>query len=267
MKSKIIYNKKLLIILIAIAAFGLSMVGCTPVSHLSMASNLPAVKENEFIFENDTLAVEYRFDGYYKTAYIIIHNKQGNPLLVDWSKSSIVVNGEMFLYWDDDLEIRASIDDPHNFGDKTALYSTSYVYGSLQRSNPIGFISPFAYINAKPKSIRNSFNYSNIIMSTPIWGWPTYSEIGNDNSFNSDNIETSLVFRSYLTLSTTSDFSSPFYVDQQFWANDFKSKNVKNTSNRSRVSRVTAQSIVIMGVTYSIASVLLFGVLSHALMF
>lgn len=267
MKSKTIYNKKLLIIFIAIAAFGLSMLGCTPVSHLSMSSNLASVNENEFIFENDTLAVEYRFDGYYKTAYVIIHNKQGNPLFVDWSKSSIIVNGEMFLYWTDDVEINASIHDPHNSINKTAISSTAYLYGSLQRSSPIGFIPPFAYIKADPKTIRNTVDYSYLDLKTPVWSWPTYNEIGSDNRYNADNIETSLVFRSYLTLSTTKDFSSPFYVDQQFWANDLKSKNVKNTSNRSRIGRVTAQSLVIMGVTYTIVSVFFISIMSYALMF
>ncbi len=267
MKSKTKYNRIPLIILTAFSAIGLSIMGCTPINHLSMSSNLTSLKENEFIYENDTLAVEYRFDGYYRTAYVTIYNKQGIPLFVDWSKSSIIVNGEMFLYWTDDLKISASIHDPHKHDSETAFSSTSYVNGSLQRSNPIGFISPFSFIRAKPKSIWNTYDYSYKDLKTPIWGLPTYNMIGGENSDNMESDKASLVFRSYLTLSATSDFSSPFYVDKLFWSNDYKSNNAINTSNRSRVSRVTAQSLVVMGVTYTIVSVLFISIMSYALMF
>jgi hypothetical protein len=266
MKLKTKYNRMPLIILTAFSAIGLSIMGCTPVNNLSMSSNLASSKENEFIYENDTLAVEYRFDGYYRIAYVTIHNKLSIPLFVDWSRSSAIVNGEMFLYWTNDLKISASIHDPHNHDGEVAFSSTSYVNGSLQRTNPIGFISPFAYIKAEPKAIRNTYDFAYGDIFSPALVRPTYQRISNYSSYSPEQVEASLVFRNFLTLSTTSDFSTTFYVDKLFWANDHLSKGSHQEPSNSRRNGAAIQSVIAKGLIFGIASTIIFSVMGYTLL-
>jgi hypothetical protein len=72
-------------------------VSCTRYQYLTISSNSAAVEKNarnQFILENDSLVIMYDFKGAELPLGIRVTNKQNEPVMIDWKRSSIIINDE-----------------------------------------------------------------------------------------------------------------------------------------------------------------------------
>jgi hypothetical protein len=87
--------KQLLCILVALLC-----VNCTKsIYHVaSVESDQVKLVENDFVYENEHLAVIYNFWEEGGRMRFLLHNKTDQPIYIDWSKSSVERNGVKTIY-------------------------------------------------------------------------------------------------------------------------------------------------------------------------
>jgi hypothetical protein len=182
-----------------------------------------------YTFENDTLKIEYSFWADKGIMAFRVYNKTDRPLYIDWRKSNFISNSFKADYW----------------ADKTESQSTAQISGQGYIYRGSAFFPGFFNFNSstvnttstttKPERItflppRTYFLKSDFHLKTSIykdWGenFETRIEPRNDypkevtkvfvKKFTKDN--TPLDFRNFLTFSFREDFSTEFYIDNEFY--------------------------------------------------
>jgi hypothetical protein len=175
--------------------------------------------DNEiFYWGNDTVSIRYQFNGNNCPVKIEVFNKLAIPLFVDWSKSSIIIDGFRQSFWKDDAMVNLVTNGLEIREDRTLTTSNAISRGTIKRKEQVGFIPPNSYVASTPITIRPKFiipsrnaTVSTVEIQTRLFNFPS-----EQFSFNADN--SPFTFRTYLVLSTSEDFASPFYFDNLFWA-------------------------------------------------
>jgi hypothetical protein len=180
---------------------------------------------DKYIFENDSLRIEYDFWAQNGLLSFTIYNKLTKPIYVDWKKSSYVNNGIKLNYWDD-TNITKSVGQA-----STAGYSGIYTlknrnfYSTVINSTSItSKTERITFIPPKSMFVKNTFKLLPI-MSLPV---PNYdqeqlADIRNKGKLvktmvkNYDKNNSPLIFRNFFTFSTTESFEREFYVDNEFY--------------------------------------------------
>jgi len=174
---------------------------CVFYQYNHISSNIGGITQEPLTFENDTLKLRYIFN--HGLEEIEITNKSSKALYVDWSRSSLIINGESHPYWRDEATVKTQ--------------STSYnSYLAAQRTNTTGIIS-----NAQE---RISFMPPNsLVRKTPFDLTKKLSvgkkdKVGERYKYTEDS--SPFKFRSYLTLSFDQAFTSPISLDHTFWISE-----------------------------------------------
>ncbi len=205
---------------------------CSSYQYVRLSSNMASTDKNEFVFENDTLFVVYSFDGYACPVNITIYNKLSTPLYVDWIRSSAIVDGKTLGYWRDEMKIFVASSGYTTHWNESTSTTSSISSGVVSRDYQLTFIPPNAYISVVPIYIQgSSVPLSNESLTGNVHVY-TVDGLGRGKRYTFDANSSPLYFRSYLSLSTTSDFSAPFTLDDQFWASEVITTGV----NPSRLS-------------------------------
>jgi hypothetical protein len=171
-----------------------------------------------FIFENDTMRIQYRFDGFYCPVKIEIFNKLTSPLYVDWAKSSVILNGSSRSLWKDESEIELVTNGLDLKEGKSTFSTDAISKGTMKRKEQISYIPPNSYIAKTPPTISPFAFYipKNSIKEYVDFNNRIDNRIRKQYSFKSEN--SPFNFRLHLVLSTSDTFSNPIYFDNYFWA-------------------------------------------------
>jgi len=178
-------------------------------------SNLPMDhSKNQYIFDNDTLRIEYDFWANKGILSYRIFNKLDVPIYIDWKKSSFILNGRKLDYWTD----------------QTATKTSGYSYGYYRNlwlsesasvtSHPerVLFLAPKSYIRADrfvicPVASRIPDDANHSIIPVP-------SVSGKFISVRRQEYDESgspLVFRNYLTYSLTEQSTAENHINNAFY--------------------------------------------------
>ena len=188
----------------------LFFVGCESYQYISVDSLLPHNDQYEYMNENDTVSVTYRFSGFNCPITIVVYNKLSCPIYIDWSKSALIIDDQRNSYWKDEASFRSNSSSYEVHWTDNLNTAYTEMGGTIQRQEQISFIPPHSEIT----QIRINLN-SSFILLDPKNGIRNSSDAGRTYLFDKDN--TPLNFRSFLTLSVGQDFSSPIYMDDKFW--------------------------------------------------
>lgn len=110
-------------------------------------------EKNDFVIENDTLRLTYRFSGDQGPVTITIYNKTNEPLEINWKKSALIMNKQAYGYYSPNLFLNGNVrqDTTHsvfsNRSDFTNLTAKVYV------NEPTQFIPPKSSISKVPLSL------------------------------------------------------------------------------------------------------------------
>lgn len=212
----------------------------------------PVKLENEhYVFENDTIKIDYAFCEEKGVLAFKITNNLNVPLYVDWSRSAFIRNDEKFNFWIDEVKTKAvayyqgyntsenywrnvytSFQNGHivNYGIPYTLGLTegqTLSASSTTRPEKVSFIPPHSFIIPPPRTLLHLFNVSGTKLRTD----RDYIEV---TGYNSDNKpvkmrryfagyaqkESILNFRNFLMLSTSKDFINEFFVDNGFFVSN-----------------------------------------------
>jgi hypothetical protein len=214
---------------------------CMTYQYATVESNLAKNDNGEIIQENDSVQIRYKFSGEGCPVLVQIHNKLNTPLYINWERSSIVLDGRALNNKDNTLEFNGEIDgtletrqDPSITTYSTTSISSSSLSGKVQTPKKIGFIPPNSFVeDVLANSIRKDFFKihaqnekagfdKNAFDDKPVW--KTYSKE-----------QSPMKFRSYLTLSTDSEFKTSFVFDDEFWISQISGAMLnKMSSNKYR---------------------------------
>ena len=124
--------------------------------------NISANERREFVMENDSVRVKYKFNCQDAPINVEVLNKMDKPIYVDWSRSALIINDKAISYVPTSVPVSGSITT-----NSTSLtrpvgsyrHTTSYgdFNGSVGVPSEMDFIPPGAYKSKTPLGVTNVF--------------------------------------------------------------------------------------------------------------
>ncbi len=166
--------------------------------------------KNQYVFDNDTVRIEYDFWANKGILGYRIFNKLDVPVYIDWKKSSFIQNGRKMDYWSDQSVTNTASYDYSYYRNLWLSQSSS----TTSKPERILFLAPKSYIIAErfflcsgPISIAN--NISSVVVHVP--GTQNKSVSAKQREY--DQSGSPLVFRNFLTYSLSEQLTSERYLD------------------------------------------------------
>jgi len=223
-------NKVLLVLIVCVITYSCSSVRLFEVDSLDLSSS-----GDYFQFDNDTVQIVYNFHSDGGTMSFLILNKLDIPIYVDWRKSSFILNNLKLNYWEDIVETKT-------IGSNINLSKTPALNSKFWNLSNIG-LAAYSSIVTKPERITFAppstlIQQSKFVLySKSFYQFerdPLIKEIEVDqkticrvNYENYNQLESPIIFRNFLTFSTSEDFKTEFYVDNSFYVDCIKSFKLK----------------------------------------
>lgn len=173
---------------------------------------------NDLVSENDSVRIVYNFHGDNGLVNISIYNKMSEGLIVDWSRSALVIGETALVYYDPRLRIRGNIRTPVN---QDPMFDKSQsLSATVQRDEAKGFIPPQSKITERGyhlvRSGRMSTDSMNMVQEKLNSGY-TKLNIKKGTFTKSDS---PIVFRSYLTFLSANNETQVFTITNSFYVSE-----------------------------------------------
>ena len=136
---------------------------------------------------------------------IDVQNKTTKPMYVDWSKSTIIINGKVNAYWKNEYSVNGRAR-----GHTVAIYGDN----TMGRQRIKGGISGMPVVDIIPPNSTLSKAAIKLVSIEP------FSDKDNRKVFRRarfDSLNAPVQFRSYLTVSNTTEFKTVSTFDHAFW--------------------------------------------------
>jgi hypothetical protein len=196
------------------AVIAVGMCSCIKYQYLSVNSNLSHEEGKGFVLNADSVQISYQFSGTNGPVQIEVLNKTSHPLYLDWSKSAIIVNGEVHSYWKNESAISAVADGKIDVSDKQTTYSSHSISGKLTGPSSTDFIPPNATLKRSPVALApDFFNHTTSSENKRTEGKGAFIVVINEY----DSANSPMQFRSYLSISNALDFTTVSTFDHSFW--------------------------------------------------
>lgn len=218
-------NKKYLTLIV----FTIFLSSCSQhfVSLLKTQSSNTFLRDSSLIFENDSVKITYDF--WYNRGLLSysVYNKLNIPLYIDWKKSSYISNENKLNYWVDKEETNTALyfqglgyNGPLLAPGYKATATVGVSSSTKYKEERITFIPPKSYIyKSSFYLIDNSINLpepaNESIEKKSYNPNSTKTEVVKSQDYNKNN--SPFIFRNFLSLSTSENFNTEFYVDTDFW--------------------------------------------------
>jgi hypothetical protein len=160
------------------------------------------VLNNHYVFQNDTILVEYSFWENKGQMEFFVTNKLKKPLYLDLKKCSFLLRNRKYDYWKGS-EIR------------TTTTSSVYKYSGSSRTSVS--ISDPERIEFLPPGSKEKFSTFLIVSINTKIDLDSTMIAHNNKSIEFDRASTPLYFSSYLTYSTTEKFEHESYIHNNFY--------------------------------------------------
>lgn len=112
----------------------------------------------EFVTENDTLRLQYNFNGVNAPINITVQNKLNVPVSVDWQRSALIVNGKAISYVPATVKIEGAYGgSSYNFASTHLSSNNGSLVATAEVPQQLAFIPPQTYITKNPMGVTNRF--------------------------------------------------------------------------------------------------------------
>jgi len=181
--------------------------------------------QQEFVLENDTLRLQYNFNGLNAPINMTIQNKLQVPISIDWQRSALIVNDKAISYVPSTVQIQGGFS---GSGYSTAINRGSGVTstsGSLRATASVpelqAFVPPLAYVIKTPMGVTNKF-LENVPDSA--YHKLKYVQPGGDmilfKKAQFTEMTSPLRFKSYLTVVVGEEKAHPVVYEQSFYVSE-----------------------------------------------
>jgi len=227
-KNENLKNKKNMKNALNLIIITLLLFGCNKsfVQVFNTNSSIKTDKEGYYVYENDSVKITYSLWEDKGLMTFSIFNKLKKPIYIDWKKSSYIDNSVKLNYWIDE--------------EKSNIISS---YGSYFYSGPL--LKPgYSVSSSSGVSVSSNVKIERITFIPPVSNYyrsqfyilpisffkldtkSNFEEVKRtDNPKKNTKIykatftksNSPLVFRNFLTLSTSESFENEFYIDNEFY--------------------------------------------------
>ncbi len=119
-------------------------------------SDIKSNNNHEFVEENDSVRIQYTFNGHDAPINLIVENKTSVPIIIDWSRSALIVNDKAISYVSNVVPIEGTFNGSSISWDHSGYANSSgSVYAMAILPDNVSFIPPNSYINKSPMSVTN----------------------------------------------------------------------------------------------------------------
>lgn len=254
-------KKLTLIPVFSFLIFAFMLSGCRQYQYIGLKEQAPQ-NPTSFVSENDTVKVTYEFTGNDCPVTITVYNKLAKPIYIDWSQSSVILNGNRTALWSNNAVISGSSNSIQLKWSKNISTSSGDFQGVMYKDEQVSFLPPNSYIRVTRVHLRNTFfkdlnknSASDVTLAT---------ETGGESvrMFSFSHNDSPMKFRIFLSVSTDKEFSKPIYVENSFWASDVTSsftepKQLVNKQNVQCHIQKTTGFGAVMGVVFGVGLLVL----------
>ena len=230
--------KKYLIVLLVLAAIQ----GCTIqyVEVYKTESGNAKKTDNLYVYENDTIRIDYRFWDDGGVLQFRISNKSDKPIYIDWKKCAFISQNGRYDYWSDkattNISFRSRTDyDAMLFPGIPGFTSVGNIDIKSTKRERVTFIPPKSYIALTRYPLVKEYLYIDKRFhdfeqhTEPLNANPKKQTIIYTKKYNRDN--SIISFRNFLTFSFKEDFSTEFYADNDFYVKEINEMDEKHFSH------------------------------------
>jgi hypothetical protein len=200
---------------------------CTAYQYMTVSSNdMPQNDQREFVVENDSIRLKYRFDGHNAPVQLEVVNKLSKPIYVDWKRSALIMNNRAFSYKAGSLTVsgstHTSVDNwfSRNNPGLTSATTSSGFSSTVEFPRDLEFIPPTAQINESPLALTASFHTGEKGEFTRVRVPMEDGMMGDVMRATYDEGNSPLKFSSYLTLFVDQDLSKPVVFHHSFYISE-----------------------------------------------
>jgi len=130
---------------------------CTTYQYASLSSDLPQPTPRGFSYENDTIQMIFSFSGDGCPLFLNIYNKLNTPLIIDWNKSAIIINGNSFTINPNTSQINSNYSESTYKFDNNIEFTDGTMVSTITHKNRSGFIPPKSNLSLNEIAINKSF--------------------------------------------------------------------------------------------------------------
>jgi hypothetical protein len=199
------------------------LTSCQTYQYISVESNTARRDGNyQFYYENDSLLLQYSFNGYNGPVLVTIHNKTDRPLYVDWKKSALIIQGNALSYYTSTQQLTGSTNSTQYRSGSTVSQSGT-ITGEIRGQEGIDFIPPRSMKEQSSLTVLSGFldNLPDTEMKKQRpYGYQDMPALWTLN-FNSSN--SPFQWRSYLTLYF--EEKKEFSVEHDFYVSAIRQGN------------------------------------------
>jgi hypothetical protein len=191
------------------AAVMLCIMSCSSFQYGKISSYLPNEPDGAANFENDTVRISYSFRGENCPVTVRVYNKTTHPLVVHWDKSSVILNGQTFPFFENAGRLLATSESTTirgAFGNS----SSGSIQGVIRNAEPSSFVPPSSFVESKIE--LDSLTSVRKIMQ------PDRDGSGSKRIYAAEYDESNspLTFRTYISYSMHED-PALYHVENSFW--------------------------------------------------
>jgi len=221
MFANLITNSKLMRPLLLFILLTSLISSCIQYQYVTIDGSGHRTDMQEFFEENDSVRIQYNFNGPDAPVNVIIDNKTDAPIYIDWSRSALIINDKAISYMSKVVPIEGTFGSSSVGSSHGEYASTSgSVYATAILPDNLDFIPPASYISKNPMSVTNQF------MVVPDSAFRTERITLSDGSFTKASHasfteqSSPLHFKSYLTLIFGDQSNKPVAYQCSFYISE-----------------------------------------------
>lgn len=172
-------------------------------------------EDGNFIFENDTLRIQYDFHSLNGAMKFSIYNKLASPIYVNWKESAFILGPHFSSYWLDQYVANGYLYSKFSGRDDFANLRGPYLFSVAKRADQYSFIPPQASLVQFEFLVKPGNAYGPRYLNATHLDKEQPRKKAKQYSFTQEDTPTA--FRNYLTFSTDEKGSQKFVLDQFFW--------------------------------------------------
>ncbi|HEX5655037.1 MAG TPA: hypothetical protein VFX58_18300 [Chitinophagaceae bacterium] len=182
--------------------------------YLKISSDeMPVNEKKEFVLETDSLRVTYNFYGEKGPVNLLVFNKSGVGLQVDWTRSAVIVGQQAYSFHEQEIPIKGNLEGSvsrspiHSIGSSIngTVNATASVSPGMQFLPPLSSISRAGPIIVTESIAKGSFSQSRKETEPVNWS----------------KVQSPLHFRVYLSFIPSAAGKPALVVDQSFYVSGY----------------------------------------------
>lgn len=190
-------------------------------------------RNDQYVFDNDTVRIVYRFWSHHGKFEFSIENKLKVPIYIDWKKSNLIFNGKPNVYWVDETVTKSTtvtsgvaVRGAYGVGYGSAMTSGEAVSRPEER---VTFLPPLSKIGRNEYAIERKSYYAMDLNSKKEMIPHEAKKNGKLTAVYTQNFSTyESNFTNFLTISDTENFENEWFVKHEFYISQIQEMELKH---------------------------------------